>query len=152
MRFLVDALQSIAVTIWVGGLWAIGLMVAPLLFHTLADRSQAGVLAGQFFAAMSYVGLGCGTYLLLFRLARFGGQAFAQLFFWSALLMMALSAAGQFGLQPIMASLKQQALPAEVMHSLLRNRFAAWHGVSSALYLIECLLGLVLVVQQGRGR
>jgi len=152
MRFLVDALQSIAVTIWVGGLWAVGLMVAPMLFHTLADRSQAGVLAGQFFAAMSYVGLGCGTYLLLFRLARFGGQAFAQLFFWSALLMMALSAAAQFGLQPIMASLKQQALPAEVMHSLLRNRFAAWHGVSSALYLIECLLGLVLVVQQGRGR
>ena len=152
MRFLVEALQSIAVTLWTGGLWAVGLLVAPLLFHTLADRSQAGLLAGQFFTAMSYVGLGCGAYLLLFRLARFGGQAFAQLFFWSALLMMALSAAGQFGVQPIMAGLKQQALPAEVMQSLLRSRFAAWHGVSSALYLIECLLGLVLVVQHGRGR
>ena len=152
MRFLVEALQSIAVTLWTGGLWAVGLLVAPLLFHTLADRSQAGLLAGQFFTAMGYVGLGCGAYLLLFRLARFGGQAFAQLFFWSALLMMALSAAGQFGVQPIMAGLKQQALPAEVMQSLLRSRFAAWHGVSSALYLIECLLGLVLVVQHGRGR
>lgn len=152
MKLLADALQSIAVTLWVGGLWAIGLIVAPLLFHTLTDRSQAGMLAGQFFTAITYIGLGCGAYLLLFRLARFGGQAFSQLFFWSALLMMALAAAGQFGVQPIMASLKQQALPSEVMHSLFRDRFAAWHGVSSVLYLIECALGLVMVLQHGRGR
>ena len=152
MRILADALQSIAVTLWVGGLWAIGLIVAPLLFHTLADRSQAGMLAGQFFTVITYLGLGCGAYLLLYRLARFGGQAFSQLFFWSALVMMALAAAGQFGVQPIMASLKQQALPSEVMHSIFRDRFAAWHGVSSVLYLIECVLGLVIVAQQGRGR
>jgi hypothetical protein len=152
MRFITDALQSIAVTLWVGGLWAIGLIVAPLLFHTLSDRSQAGMLAGQFFTAMTYLGLGCGAYLLLFRLARFGGQAFGQLLFWSVLLMVALAAAGQFGVQPIMASLRQQALPSEVMQSIFRDRFAAWHGVSSVLYLIECLLGLVVVVQQGRGR
>ena len=152
MRILADALQSIAVTLWVGGLWAIGLIVAPLLFHTLADRSQAGMLAGQIFTVITYLGLGCGAYLLLYRLARFGGQAFSQLFFWSALVMMALAAAGQFGVQPIMASLKQQALPSEVMHSIFRDRFAAWHGVSSVLYLIECVLGLVIVAQQGRGR
>src|ERR1017187_2661604 len=135
MRFITEVMQSVAVTLWVGGLWAIGLIVAPLLFHTLSDRSQAGMLAGQFFMAISYLGLGCGAYLLLFRLARFGGQAFSQLFFWSVLLMMALAAVGQFGVQPIMASLKQQALPSEVMHSIFRDRFAAWHGVSSVLYL-----------------
>ena len=152
MRSITDALQSITVTLWVGGLWAIGLIVAPLLFHTLSDRSQAGMLAGQFFMAITYIGLGCGAYLLLFRLARFGGHAFSQLFFWSILLMMALAAAGQFGVQPIMASLKQQALPSEVMQSIFRDRFAAWHGVSSVLYLIECVLGLVAVIQLGRDR
>jgi hypothetical protein len=152
LRFLSDALQSIAVTLWTGGLWAIGLIVAPLLFHTLSDRAQAGMLAGQFFTVITYIGLGCGAYLVLFRLARFGGQAFGQLFFWSVLVMMALAAAGQFGIQPIMASLRQQALPSEVMQSIFRDRFAAWHGVSSVLYLIECVLGLVTVVQLGRGR
>ena len=152
MRFITEALQSIAITLWVGGLWAIGLIVAPLLFHVLSDRSQAGLLAGEFFMAITYLGLGCGAYLLLFRLARFGGHAFSQLFFWSVLLMMALAAAGQFGVQPIMAGLKQQALPSEVMHSIFRDRFAAWHGVASVLYLIECALGLVVVVQHGRGR
>jgi len=152
MRFIVDALQSIAITLWVGGLWAIGLIVAPLLFHTLGDRSQAGLLAGQFFTAIGYIGLGCGTYLLLFRLARFGGQAFGQLLFWSVLLMMALAAAGQFGVQPIMASLREQALPSEVMQSIFRDRFGAWHGVSSVLHLIECVFGLVVVLRHGRGR
>ena len=152
MRLITEALQSIAVTLWVGGLWAVGLIVAPLLFHSMSDRSQAGMLAGHFFTGLSYVGFGCGAYLLLFRLARFGGQAFGQLFFWTALLMSALAAAGEFGVQPMMASLKQQALPAEVMHSIFRDRFAAWHGVSSVLYLIECVLGLLMVVQHGRGR
>ncbi len=152
MKFIADTLQSIAVTLWVGGLWAIGLIVAPLLFHTLTDRAQAGMLAGVLFTTIAYIGLGCGAYLLLFRLARCGGQVFRQLFFWSALLMMGLAAAGQFGVQPIMSSLKQQALPSEAMHSIFRDRFAAWHGVSSLLYLIECALGLVMVVQHGRGR
>lgn len=152
MNRLADALHLIAVTLWVGGLWTVGLMVAPLLFHTLSDRSLAGTLAAQFFTAIAYVGLGCGIYLLLFRLAHAGVRAFKQSFFWIVLLMVALAAAGHFGVQPVLTSLKQQALPKEVMESIFRDRFAAWHGISSVLYLIECLLGLVLVLLQGRGR
>ena len=152
MRFIFDALQSIAVTLWVGGLWVIGLVVAPFLFHTLADRAQAGLLAGHLFTAMAYVGLGCGAYLLLYRLAIFGSHVLSQLLFWTVLLMVALDAAGQFGVQPTLAGLKQQALPKEVMESIFHDRFAAWHGVASVLYLIECALGLVVVVQHGRGR
>ena len=152
MRTITEALQSIAITLWVGALWAIGLIVAPTLFHTLTDRSQAGALAGHFFTVVGYVGLGCGVYLLLFRLARFGAQVFGQLFFWAVLLALALAAGGLFGLQPIMAGLKQQALPSEVMDSIFRNRFAAWHGISSVFYLIECVLGLIMVLQHGRGR
>ena len=151
MKHFPDALQSIALTLWIGAVWSVGLIVAPMLFRVV-ERAHAGVLAGQFFAVVNYVGLGCGAYLLLFRLARFGGQAFAQLFFWSALAMVALTGASQFGVQPILAGIKQQALPMEVMQSILRDRFAAWHGVSSVLYLIECVLGLMMVVQHGRGR
>lgn len=152
MKFLADALHSIAVTLWVGGLWSVGLLVAPLLFRSLADRSLAGSLAGEFFTMMGWVGLGCAAYLILFRLARFGPQALRQLFFWCVLAMAAMTAASQFGIQPLMASLRQQALPAEVMQSILRDRFAAWHGVSSVLYLIQCGLGLVLAALHGRGR
>jgi hypothetical protein len=37
------------------------------------------------------------------------------------------------------------------MESALRDRFVAWHGVSSVVYLIQSLLGLLLVILQGRG-
>ena len=152
MKFLADALHSIAVTLWVGGLWIVGLMVAPLLFHTLSDRSLAASLAGVFFTAIGWVGLGCAAYLMLFRLARFGPQALRQVFFWCVVVMAALTAGSQFGIQPLMAGLRQQALPSEVMQSILRDRFAAWHGVSSVLYLMQCGLGMVLAVLHASGK
>ena len=55
-------------------------------------------------------------------------------------------------MQPILASFKAQALPREVMESVFRDRFSTWHGIASTLYVIESLLGAVLVVLTGRGR
>ena len=66
--------------------------------------------------------------------------------------MLALTLAGEFGVQPILASLKDQALPASVMESVFRDRFAAWHGVASVLYLIQSVLGMVLVWLHARTR
>lgn len=152
MRSLAEFLQAVAVVLWIGGLWVIGLLVAPLLFQNLTDRSLAGALAGRFFAAMAWIGLGCGLYVLAYRLLRFGGKALRQLFFWLVLLLLALTAAGHFGVQPILASLRQQALPQEVMQSPLRDHFAVWHGVAGVLYLIQCALGLAVVALHGRGR
>jgi hypothetical protein len=50
-----------------------------------------------------------------------------------------------------MAQLKADALPREVMESVLRDRFATWHGISSILYLMQSMLGLWLVVWSNRG-
>ena len=61
------------------------------------------------------------------------------------------SAASLFGIQPLMAQLKADALPRDVMESLLRDRFVVWHGISSILYLIQSMLGLWLIVWSGRG-
>jgi hypothetical protein len=36
------------------------------------------------------------------------------------------------------------------MESLFRDRFVTWHGVASVLYLIQGVLGLLLVWRQGR--
>jgi hypothetical protein len=64
--------------------------------------------------------------------------------------MLLLVAASQFGVAPILAGLKEQALPKQVMESIFRDRFATWHGVSSGLYVIVSVLGAALVVAQGR--
>ncbi|HPT48975.1 MAG TPA: DUF4149 domain-containing protein [Accumulibacter sp.] len=152
MQRLANALYDVTLTLWVGGLWAIGYLVAPTLFTTLGnDRQLAGALAGTLFELIGWIGLGCATYLLLFLLVRLGNAALRRLNFWLLLLMMLLTAVGLFGIQPLLAQLKADALPREVMESMLRNRFIAWHGVSSVLYLIQSLIGLFLVTSISRG-
>jgi len=152
MRRIADALQSICVTLWVGGLWVTGFVVAPLLFARLPDRALAGLVAGKLFAIIAFIGIACAIYLLVFRLARFGAGALRQGLFWVVLAMLVLVLAGEFGIQPVMEGLRAQALPKQVMDSVLRDRFMTWHGVASALYVIQSLLGLVLVVLHGRTR
>ena len=151
MRRFFEALYLVTLTLWVGGLWAIGYLVAPVLFATLADRQLAGMLAGKLFALIGWVGLACAAYLLLFMLIRLGRSALKRGLFWLLVVMLVLTVFSQFGIHPLLAQLKADALPREVMESVLRDRFATWHGVSSILYLVQSVLGLLLVVGAGRG-
>ncbi len=61
-----------------------------------------------------------------------------------------LTLAGHFGIAPIIAKLKADAMPADVMHSVFADRFETWHGVASIAYAIQSLLGLVLVMKASR--
>lgn len=142
-----DKLALVVVTLWVGALWTTGYVVAPALFHHLQDRQLAGNLAGELFTLVAYIGFASAFYLLLQRLLSAGSQALKQGFFWIVILMLLLTLAGHFGIQPLMAALKAQALPADVMNSVFASRFKTWHGISSVAYLIQSLLGLVLVLK-----
>jgi hypothetical protein len=146
-----EALYLVAITLWVGGMWAIGYVAAPVLFSSLGDRQLAGLVAGKLFALIGWIGLGAAAWLLLFLVVRWGGAVFKRAVFWLVVLMALMVAASQFGIQPLMAQLKADALPREVMESVLRDRFATWHGVSSILYLVQSLLGVWLVAWSGRG-
>jgi len=150
MKQFADKLALISVTLWVGALWAIGYLAAPILFYHLPDRQLAGSLAGEMFTFVAYIGMACGAYLLLNRLTKFGSQAFKQGFFWAVFFMILLTLAGHFGIAPVIAKLKADAFPSDVMHSVFANRFEAWHGVASIAYAIQSLLGLVLVVKATR--
>lgn len=152
MRALASALYSIAVAVWVGGMLAIGFVAAPVLFAQLADRSMAGNLAGAMFAVTAWVGLACGSYLILYVMFAKGWRSLQSGVFWIVLLMLALTVAGHFGVQPILEQLKADALPRRIMESALRERFNTWHGVSTALYVAQSLLGIALVLLQERGR
>ena len=151
MRTVTEALYRIFVVVWVGGLLAIGYLAAPVLFASLNDRTLAGEVAGKLFALIGWVGLVAGSYLSLFLIGRWRAAVFKRAVFWLVLLMLGMTAAQLFGIQPLMAQLKLDALPREVMESVLRDRFATWHGVASILYLVESLLGLWLVVWTERG-
>jgi hypothetical protein len=152
MRTLAEALQSICVTLWVGGMWAVGFAVAPVLFARLGDAAIAGAFAGKLFTLVAWTGIGCAAYLVAFRAARYGTACLKQAFFWAVLAMLVLVLAGEFGVHAIMDGLRAQALPKQVMESVLRDRFMTWHGVASGLYVIQSVLGAVLVVLHGRGK
>lgn len=139
-------LSLIIITLWVGALWTTGIS-AYVLFDTLQDKQLAGMLAGKLFNVVSYIGLGSAFYLLIQRLLQYGTAALKQAFFWAVLVMLLLVLAGHFGIQPILESLKSQALPADVMQSVFADRFRNWHGVASMAYVFECLLALVLVLK-----
>lgn len=149
MKRLPDLLAAWSVVLWVGGLWAVGYLAAPALFYNLEDRMMAGFVAGKMFGWMAWVGLACGGWLLVFRIARAGGAVVKQGFFWIVVVMLLLTIAQQFGIGPLLQELKDMAMPKDVMESLFRDRFQTWHGVSSAVYLLQSLLGLALVAKQG---
>jgi hypothetical protein len=149
MRRFWDGLAGVALVLWIGGIWAIGYVAAPVLFANLGDKQLAGMLAGKLFALMAWIAIMSASYLLTYRLVRDGAVALKTLFFWAVALMLALTLAGHFGIQPIMQSLKDQAMPHAVMQSVFADRFARWHGVSSILYLIQSTLGLLLIWRSG---
>lgn len=147
MKKYFAGLAVLAACAWVGGMWAAGYIAAPVLFRSLPDKALAGMLAGKLFAVTAYMGLVCASYLLACCAALRGAQVLRQNLFWIIVAMMLLTMLGQFGMQPLLAELKAQALPLYVMDSPYANRFRLWHGVSSITYLLQSLLGAVLLLK-----
>lgn len=136
--------ERLLLTLWVGSLWAIGYIAAPVLFSILDDKSIAGNLAGQMFHIVSYIGLVCGSLLAIsiFQRSRVTWQI------WIVLLMLVLVAGSEFILQPMMEALKVQGL---LEGSPTKKQFGILHGVASSIYLAVSLCGFLLVVG-GLGR
>lgn len=146
MEKYLHGLAQAAVSAWAGGMWAIGYLAVPLLFHALPDRMLAGALAGQLFAGMAYTGLGCGLYLLAYGYWQCGTEIWRKKIYRVVIAMLLAVILGQFALQPLMTQLKMEALPLDVMHSAFAGRFKMLHGVASVLYLLQSLLALGLVL------
>jgi len=132
---LIPALERILLTLWVGSLWVVGFIVAPVLFTELNDRALAGSTAGTLFTVTSYIGLASGSVLLLLN------AVVRKRINWRALVllgMLSLLVIGQFVITPMVADLRLQGLTDT-------PRFGQLHGVASVLFLLTSVLGLVLV-------
>jgi hypothetical protein len=141
--------RILVATLWVGSLWTIGYLVAPMLFSTLADKILAGSIAGQLFRIEAWLSVICATVLI--GLVAFGNsgdspaQRQAVLAIVSAMLVCTLI--GYFGLQPSMAALREAAGPGGVMDSDARMKFGILHGLSAGFFLIQSLLGIALILK-----
>jgi uncharacterized membrane protein YesL len=135
--------ERILLTLWIGGMWSVGYIVAPTLFAMLENRALAGAVAGQLFTIMSYLGLVAATVLLSAQLYYAERVWHRNWRVWVLLLMILLIVIGQFYLQPLMAELKTAGL---IEGSDNAKRFGQLHGAASVLFLINSLLGLGLIV------
>ncbi len=150
MKTLLHHLATLSAVAWVGGLWSVGYLAVPILFYSQPDRQLAGMLAGQMFTVLGYLGMVCGSYLLALRLMTSGRAAMQQKLFWTIVAMLLITLLSQFLFQPLMADLKVQALPLEVTQSNWAGQFRMWHGISSITYLLQSLLGMLLVINIAR--
>ena len=135
------------VVLWVGALLAFGAIAVPTVFALVEDRVLAGNVAGQMFYLVGWLGVVCGLGLLLLAFGRGRRGAWRQPVVWLLLGMLMLVLAGHFGIAPHMADLKVQALPLAVMDSPHAAAFRFWHRISTALYAVLGMLGVVLAVQ-----
>lgn len=140
---VLPALERILLTLWVGGLWVTGLVFAPLLFSAF-ERMLAGEIAGRLFSAMSWVGLACGAVLLALAVRDAGRRAWRDWRVVVLVLMLLLLLLGEFGLAARLREIRMLAVHAADLGPLWAE-FGRLHGLASAVYLVECLLGLLLV-------
>lgn len=140
-------LRLLLVTLWVGGIWTIGYVVAPTLFSSLSDPVLAGTIAGRLFRIEAWFSL--GSVVVLTCLVMAARHDFSHKQHKACLLlllgMLFCTLIGFFALSPMMASLREMAGPDGVMLSEARPRFAVLHGISGGLYLVKSLLGVALV-------
>ena len=143
---LLPAARLLVTTLWAGSLWAVGYLVAPVLFSTLSDRVLAGSIAGSIFRIEAWLSVGCG--LVLSVMVAFDDASRERRSLLRLIVVMLLCVAvGYFGLQPWMAALREAAGPSGVMEGAARTQFGILHGVASLIYLFQSVLALVLVLK-----
>lgn len=132
--------------IWVGSLLALGFIAAPVLFSML-ERGAAGAVAAQLFRVEGMLGVVCALVLLLManRLIR-GGFSDYKSTRWLIGGMLLCVLIGYFALQPFMNAIRVHALESGIAlaDSPDAARFGVLHGVSTAFYVVESVLGLML--------
>jgi hypothetical protein len=141
---MLKAVERVLLTLWVGGLWVTGLVIAPVLFRNY-ERMVAGDIAGRLFAAMSLLGMVCGALLLPLAMARARQRVWRDWRSGVLVLMLAVTVIGEFGLAARMRELKELMILPPVAPAVL-SEFGRLHGIASLLFLANSALGLVLVI------
>jgi hypothetical protein len=117
--------------LWWGSLTTLGFFVVPMLFANLATPAMAGNMAAKLFSAQTYVSAACGLLILL----TFGSKRplvqedtarSATLFVVGGVLLAMLV---EFGVSPRIVA---------------RDNLALWHGLGSAMYLVQWLCAAVV--------
>ena len=135
-------------TLWVGSIITVGYIVTPTLFATLSDRQVAGMVAGALFRIEGIISMILSVGLIVFAnlLVKRGCGRYKNIR-WYLLAMLICAGVSAFIFEPMMDSLREEALSHgfPVMLSPLAETFSRLHTFASSVYLLQSLIGLVLL-------
>lgn len=132
------------IPIWLAAAWAmslcfLGFMVVPLLFVYLPTPAMAGQMAAKLFTAQMWVSVAAGVLLLLtFRSDR--AMVNADTARSTTLFVLA---------GVLLALLAELAVAPRI---IARDNLALWHGIGSAMYLVQALCALAVFGKLARTR
>jgi hypothetical protein len=132
-----DRIALLVAAFWWGSLSTIGFLVVPMLFARLGSPAVAGNMAGQLFAAQTWVALACGLVLLVHFRAQAGERMDAA----------ARTITGWVVTALLLALLQQYAVAPRI---LAREDLRLWHSLGSAMYLGQWLCAGVVLWRMGR--
>jgi hypothetical protein len=140
-------LRLLLASLWAGSVWAVSYLAAPSAFAVL-DSTAAGNVVGVMLTRLALLSIVMTPLLcvLVWRATDLDAQRRRRLA-WLIGGMLACSLVVYLGLQPMMAAIRVAAGPAGVRASPQWGTFAALHGASQVLYLVEAILGAMLVVK-----
>lgn len=120
-----------AAALWWGSLSTTGFLVVPLLFANLPTLAMAGSMAAKLFSAQTWVSCVCGLFLLLKArpntpLDPVPIAPAAIIFIVSGMMLALLS---EFAVAPKI---------------VLRENLPFWHGLGSAMYLLQWLCAAII--------
>ena len=131
-------LKRLVLTVWLGTIWCVGYLAAPVLFENLDDPALAGLLAGKMFAAVGWISLVAGPTMAALTIYTSTRSKRRSLKLFCIAGVMACMTAVHWWLRPMMdAARLPDGSPGE--------DFLLIHGVSAVAYLVASLLGLVLL-------
>lgn len=145
---MVAPARLLIAVLWAGCLWALGYLAAPVVFALAPNTTLAGTIVGALLERQAWVAMGAAAALLvLLRWSPDFDARRRRTVAWLVLAMLACALVSYLGLQPLMAQMRDAAGAAGVRASPDWPRFAAMHGVSQGLHLLQSLLAAVLVVK-----
>ena len=127
-------LPVLAAALWWGSLTAIGFMAVPLLFTNASSPAVAGSLAAKLFQGQAWLSMGCGL-LILMGARHADGTATLG---WAA-------GAVAYVLLGMLAALLQEFVVAPRI--VARENLAVWHSAGTALYALQWLCALVVLLK-----
>ncbi|HEY3368545.1 MAG TPA: DUF4149 domain-containing protein [Symbiobacteriaceae bacterium] len=152
MILFLNVLQYLVLALWVGAMFAFGVLFAPVLFRNLSSREQAGAITGETLARIDTMGLVTGGIMLVVTVLQAINEG------WKSIdLGRLLTAAVMLALVIISASTIRQRLDAihqrmgkpidEVPEDdPLRIEYGKYHRLSRLIFTLNMLLGCLLIV------